>query len=359
MSVDPWGWYAYQDNGVDHLTNYLRNDPQPSNMVKAILSPFRDLEYLHHQLFDMLSITRATGQGLDAFGELVKIYRLGRNDDDYRQAILAKRFSSGGSGTPVEIKRALHNIAVGVKARLVGHYPAAFIAQLRGYSPAVDETLTAALRNMAAAGVHAYATHDYGKGGFALAGVAGVLYNVIGVGPTASGNDDQAMGVNGTAPIAPATGEIIAPAAGTQPLTLNDANGISYVTDPQTAVLTLYKGQTWTGTVKRGAGTLGTTTVKTGPATATATAAITTAGALTVVAKAAGATRFVVASSAGDTLFVSVVVVDTTVLGVNASYATIGGTPLAGEIEFRNTGAQDYGSVQRGALCFGTFKESV
>lgn len=353
MTNDPWGWYAYQHVGRERLTNYLQNDPQPGNLIEAILTPFRDLEYLHHQLFDMLNIHKATGKGLDSFGDMVKIDRLGRDDATYRLAILAKRFSSGGSGTPEEIKRALKNIVVGSDVRIVDHFPAAFIAQIRKSASGIDSTLSQLVRNMAIAGVHGYATFDYGLGGFTLSGVSGRLYNAIGVGPTASGNNDTAMGVNGTDAVQPAAGDIVAPASGTEPLTLVDANNYSYKTGTQIAHVTLTVGQTWTGHVHRegdpatGMGT----TIKTAPDAGKATASIAAGGnTITITGVNVGTTSLVVlAGAGGDTLFISVTVADNTILGVNASYATVGGTALAGETA--TTGQAD-------AYMFGTYQET-
>lgn len=351
MANDPWGWYAYQSVGRERLTNILQNDPQPGNVIEAILSPFRDLEYLHHQLFDMLNIHKATGKGLDAFGEMVKIDRLGRDDATYRLAILAKRFSSGGSGTPEEVKRALKNIVVGSDVRIVDHFPAAFIAQIRKSASGIDATLSDLVRNMAIAGVHGYATFDYGLGGFVLSGVAGRLYNAIGVGPTASGNNDTVMGINGTDSAQPAAGDIVAPAAGSEPLTLDDSNGYSYKTGTQIAHITLTVGQTWTGKIHREGATAADSgaTVKTAPTAGKATASI-ASDVLTVTGVAVGTTSAVIlAGSGGDTLFISITVADNTILGVNASYATVGGTVLAGETA--TTGQAD-------AYFFGTYQET-
>ena len=352
MANDPWGWYAYQHVGRERLTNYLQNDPQPGNLIEAILTPFRDLEYLHHQLFDMLSIHKATGKGLDAFGEMVKIDRLGRDDATYRLAILAKRFSSGGSGTPEEVKRALKNIVVGSAVRIVDHFPAAFIAQITKSASGIDSTLSQLVSNMAIAGVHGYATFDYGLGGFTLSGVSGRLYNAIGVGPTASGNNDTAMGVNGTDAVQPAAGDIVAPAAGTEPLTLVDANNYSYKTSVQVAHVTLTVGQVWIGKIHRegDASSNAGATVKIAPSASAPASILVDDNTITINGISAGATRVVILAGDGtDTLFISITVADSTVLGVNASYATVGGTVLAGETS--TTGQPD-------AYFFGTYQET-
>lgn len=344
--IDPWGWYAYQDVGRDRLTNYLRDDHQPGEFIRALLSPFRDVEYLHHQLFDMLSIHRATGKGLDAFGELVKISRLGRSDDEYRLAILARRFSSGGSGTPTEIKRAIRNIAVNTSVKLIDHFPAAFIAQVRGASEGINSTFAPLVGSMADAGVHGYETHDYGKGGFVLSGVAGKLYNVLGVGPTASGNDDVALGVSvvETAPMP--TDAIVAPAAGVSPLTLTK-DGLLYKTGAQTAHATLTVGQVWRGVVARENGNGVATSFKVSPNTQIITPELVN-GNIVLTALTTGVTSAVIVSDTGDTLYLSITVAANDVLGVNSAYATLGGSILSGFWP---------GTEQPDATFFGTFPE--
>lgn len=358
--INPWDWYAYQDVGRDRLTSYLLEDFQPGEVVRSLLVPFRDVEYLHHQLFDMLSINRATGMGLDAFGELVKIARLGRGDDDYRRAILAKRFSSGGSGTPEEIKRAIKNIATWVDANgteqpadvyLVDHYPAGWIAVVNKATRGIEKNFADLAGSMALAGVHGYETHDYGTGGFALSGIGGRLYNALGIAPTpVFGVDDQVLGVNGVAAAQPASGDIVAPTGTDTALTLRDANGYSYDTGTQTAHVTLTVGQVWKGEViRQGASTAATSaTVKTAAATATADVAI-AAGVVTITAKATGVTSAIIAGSPGDTLFISITIAPSDILGVNETYNTVGGSRLAG------TAA---GTAPTGSLFYGTFTES-
>lgn len=249
--MDSWGFYDYQGVGKSRLTSYLQKDGQPQRLAEAMLAPFRDLERLHHALFDMLNIYKATGVGLDAFGEMVHILRLGRDDDDYRQAILTKRFSSGGSGTWEEIKRALRSIGgTGAKIRKCSHFPASYVAIIWG-TKLFDKSLPKSLFDLSVAGVHGYAAIDYAQttnptGSFELSGVAGSVVNALGAEPTASGNDDTAVGYH---------------------------PGVN------------------------------------------------------------------------------------TIIAVNSSAGTLGGTPLAGVAEFSSSNPQDYGSRRRGAYVYGTFPD--
>lgn len=191
--IDPWGFWDYQGVGVSRLTDYPSGDGQPEDILKALLTPFRDLERLHHALLDMLSIERATGLGLDAFGEMVKVKRLGRNDTEYRQAIKNKRFASGGSGTWPEVKNVLKT-TVGGSNRKVDHYPASYVVVLTD-SAAVTSAVKSRLEDISAAGVAAYPVFDYGLGGFELSGIAGNADNVLGPMPFT----DTAVGVQQTA----------------------------------------------------------------------------------------------------------------------------------------------------------------
>lgn len=364
MSINPWEWYAYQDVGRDRLTSYLREDFQPGEAVRALLVPFRDLEYLHHQLFDMLSINRATGMGLDAFGELVKIARLGRSDDDYRRAILAKRFSSGGSGTPEEIKRALKNIATyrdadgteqHADAYLVDHYPAAWIAVVNKATRGIEKNFADLVGSMAIAGVHGYETHDYGTGGFVLSGIGGRLYNALGIAPTpVFGVDDQVLGAItasvGALP-APGAGVLVAPTGTDTPITLSDARGYSQKTTTQIAHLTLAVGQSWGGSAHR-EGQPSTSFVGevATPPSAIVTQQFTSNRDLYVTAVTPGVTSMIIKDTAkGDNLFITIAVVPSDIIGVNETYNAIGGSHLAGKAA---------GTVPTGALFYGTFTES-
>lgn len=353
----PWDWYAYQDVGRDRLTSYLLQNFQPGETIRSLLTPFRDLEYLHHQLFDMLSIVRATGQGLDAFGEMVKIARLGRDDDTYRRAILAKRFSSGGSGTEPEIKRAIKNIATYVdetgaeqpaETFIVNHYPAAWIAVVNKATRGIEDNFADLVGSMADAGVRGYETHDYGVGGFALSGVGGRLFNALGIAPTpVFGIDDQLLGLNETASEEPGPGDIIAPATGVAALTLDDDRGYSYQTATQQAHITLYTGQEWAGVVRRSDNEPVELSVKTAPDAAVTYLLVD--GALTVVSAGTGTTSMVIETTDGDTLFVSITVAGSDVLGINESYGTIGGSVLAG---------MNSETVPERSYFYGTFTES-
>lgn len=364
MAINPWDWYAYQDVGRDRLTAYLREDFQPGEAVRALLVPFRDLEYLHHQLFDMLSITRATGMGLDAFGELVKIARLGRSDDDYRRAILAKRFSSGGSGTPEEIKRAIKNIATyrdasgteqQAETYLVDHYPAAWIAVVNKATRGIDSNFADLIGSMAIAGVHGYETHDYGTGGFVLSGIGGRLYNALGIAPTpVFGVDDQALGAvtSAVGPMpAPAAGDLVAPTGTDTSITLSDARGYSQKTATQIAHVTIAVGQSWGGSVHR-EGQPSTALVadaQTLPSAIVATQ-FTNNRDLYLTGVTPGVTSMIVKDHAkGDNVFISIAVVPSDIIGVNETYNAIGGSRLAGKAA---------GSVPTGSLFYGTFTES-
>lgn len=209
-TLDPWDYWDYQGVGGDRLTNYAAGDGLPVEAVKALLTPFRDLERLHHDLLDMLSIERATGQGLDAFGEMVKINRLGRDDETYRAAIKNKRFASGGSGTWPEVKNVLKTI-IGGRNRKVDHFPAAYVVVLTE-SDNVTIDVKSRLDDIGVAGVAAYPVFDYGIGGFELSGISGNASDAMGVAP----GSDLALGLKpGTDVAMGAGGARVIPLGGT------------------------------------------------------------------------------------------------------------------------------------------------
>ncbi len=194
-------YYNYTDVAAYRLTSYLKEDNQPTAIAQAFVKTFRDLEQIHHELLRMLDINNATGKGLDAFGEIVGLSRAGMSDDDYREAIRAKRFSSAGSGTPEEIKSSLSNIVTGGRVTLVEHYPAAYVAYITNTRTNISQDLARQAYIASVAGVRPYVVTDCGKylgNMFMLAGIEGALYNALGV-------EQDANTVIGASPASPVT----------------------------------------------------------------------------------------------------------------------------------------------------------
>lgn len=191
MAASDWAPINYVETAKSRPTTYLTEDIQPAQFFAAFVEPLQILEETFKLLYDSLSISSATGIMLDSFGEMVNEPRLARSDDVYRAAILAKRFTAGGSGTPEEIMSSVSGLtnAPDGGVRILNHYPAAYIAITHGDT--IPRSLPLQLFQNTVAGVAAYPVFDYGVGGFELSGIAGSAENALGVRPGA----DVAMGV--------------------------------------------------------------------------------------------------------------------------------------------------------------------
>lgn len=184
-----WDWFDYDGVARSRLTDYLTRDEQPGDFLTALISPLRDLEQVMHLMLDSLSIGKATGLGLDAFGEMVGLPRLGLDDDTYRQNILNRRFAAGGSGTAPDIKRVLRGLLNSTGAvTIVAHRPAAFVAYA-SYDPQIPLNIVRNVEAQCVAGVKPYVVQKVHGQGFKLAPVPSKPVNsILRVTPTASKN---------------------------------------------------------------------------------------------------------------------------------------------------------------------------
>ncbi|QAX92348.1 structural protein [Pantoea phage vB_PagM_LIET2] len=199
MATSDWVDFNYVERAKSRPTTYLKEDLQPAEVFAAFIEPLQMLEEVFRILYDSLSINTASGIMLDAFGEMVNEPRLARDDTTYRAAILAKRFTAGGSGTHEEVMAAIAGLTNG-KVRLIDHFPASFVAIINGDS--IPQNLPLRMHQNTVAGVAGYPVFDYGAGGFELSGIGGAATNVLGIHPdndTAVGihpDADTVMGVN-------------------------------------------------------------------------------------------------------------------------------------------------------------------
>lgn len=178
-----WQDYDYVAVAKSRPTTYLTQDEQPARFFASFVEPLQDLEEVFRILYESLSIYRATGIMLDSFGEMVNEPRLARDDDTYRTAILNKRFTSGGSGTPEELMTSIGGLtnASTKGVRILNHPPAAYIAITDGDT--IPLSLPLQIHQNSVAGVAAYPVFDYGVGGFELSGVSGKALNALGIHP--------------------------------------------------------------------------------------------------------------------------------------------------------------------------------
>lgn len=187
VTTSDWELFDYSANIKRRPTSKLQEEDQIPEGFAAFTGPLDTLEEVHKRIYDTQSIYHATGKDLDRFGEYVAERRQNRGDDEYRQAILQKRFTQGGSGTDADIQRLARAVTNYAEVTMVEHFPAAYMMHLSG--PQIPSDINQILDRATVAGVRAYTTHDYGGGGFALSGLVKTAGNAMQTG------DNQALKV--------------------------------------------------------------------------------------------------------------------------------------------------------------------
>lgn len=197
--MSDWENFSYTERVKTRPTEYLQRDPgkQIPNAFAAMIEPLDVMEEVAERIYNSQSIYNATGRDLDRFGEYVSLPRSALSDNEYRELILKKKFTMGGSGTERDISKLASAVTNYARLYMIEHYPAAYIMHISG--PIVPTEICKILDQASVGGVRAYSTHDYGLGGFALAGIDVAQGQALQVDIDAamrSGNELQAMGLN-------------------------------------------------------------------------------------------------------------------------------------------------------------------
>ena len=167
--MSDWVDYDFDSQIRRRPTSYLQDLKQPVDVFSAMGVMHPQIEALAKYLYETEDIYNATGVELDRFGEYANVERDGRDDDAYRVAILNAVLSASYSGTPWQV---MNIAAVSTRSQdveLVERSHAAFSVHVTGKS--IPQDIDSLVDNASAAGVRAYATFDYGLGGFSLSGI--------------------------------------------------------------------------------------------------------------------------------------------------------------------------------------------
>jgi len=98
------------DVNLQLLLQQYKNKPRFKSILEASNNQADDLEDGLFEIRDDYWVTTATGVQLDTIGEIVGEERNGRNDTDYRQAILFRIQTNYGSGEPETVIFVFTNI---------------------------------------------------------------------------------------------------------------------------------------------------------------------------------------------------------------------------------------------------------
>lgn len=163
-----WPDIDFQARIKSRITNQLSQGGLPE-IFAALGSNHQDIDEFTRYLYATQNILLASGIELDRFGEYVDVKRYGRDDFEYRLAILLAKYSKGYSGTPPEVMLAAAVLTQSLDVEMVEHRPAQASIHVTGLS--VPLNINATLGSCAVAGVAIHTTHDYGTDGFTLSGV--------------------------------------------------------------------------------------------------------------------------------------------------------------------------------------------
>lgn len=141
----------YVTIGQGRLVNQFSDKPRLLGVVKAMLAPFTAIEDSADQVRTQRWIDVAVGVQLDGAGSIVGEPRLGRNDDDYRDAILFKIFINTSNATPQDLIRGLKFLTKPNDIQYIEQYPAT--AMLFTDGPNIPINIQAVMQNLAPAAI--------------------------------------------------------------------------------------------------------------------------------------------------------------------------------------------------------------
>jgi hypothetical protein len=134
----------------DLLLYQFKNSPNILKLIEVYGTQMQDLEIEYFTLLEALGIETATAYALDLIGKEVGEGRQGRNDADYRQAILVKIFLNTASGTPEEVISATKQITEATRVNYSEAAPAEVVLEILGaefvsHAATIKKTLPAAV----------------------------------------------------------------------------------------------------------------------------------------------------------------------------------------------------------------------
>lgn len=167
--MSDWVAYDFIEKIKSRPTDYFRRNKQVPLVFAAMGVMHQKIDALAQYIYESEDINVATGSELDRFGVYANVNRDGMTDEDYRVEILNAVLSSLYSGTPWQVMRLAASLTQSSDVVIVEMPFAAFTLHVTGQI--VPKKIAQIVDKSSAAGVKAYVTHDYGTGGFALAGI--------------------------------------------------------------------------------------------------------------------------------------------------------------------------------------------
>lgn len=105
-------------SGVSNLTSVFDNSDNVKKLLEVILEPLQEIEKVLIDLSNQKDIDTVEGIWLDYIGEIVGEKRNGRNDEDYRKALLLRVIVNKADGTPDSVYKVVKTYTESDKVRI-------------------------------------------------------------------------------------------------------------------------------------------------------------------------------------------------------------------------------------------------
>jgi hypothetical protein len=110
----------------DRLVEQYKESVNLNNLIEAVVLPIQDIENQTDELYRLRLISTAYGVQLDKIGTIIGEARFGRNDSDYRSAIITRININVSGGEPESIISAIRQIIGPFTIEYIDIFPAYF-----------------------------------------------------------------------------------------------------------------------------------------------------------------------------------------------------------------------------------------
>ena len=141
----------YVSLAQSRLTSLFPEKPLVTALTGTMVSQLSDLEMVADQLKNERWVDVAVGKQLDGCGEIVGEKRLGRNDDDYRDAINFRIFVNTSNATPNDLMQGLRFLTKPDNIQYIEQYPATAMLFTDGAN--IKPMIHDAIQDLAPAGI--------------------------------------------------------------------------------------------------------------------------------------------------------------------------------------------------------------
>ena len=162
--------------GLDRMLSQWDDKPIIRGLFQSYLQGVQDVEDMWFQLMNERDLVSAIGAQLDILGSIVGEDRLGRDDEDYRDAIYNRIAINTSDGTPPKVTEILKLISGGSEAKIMEYFPASVFYYSNGFlTNAADTTMS----DSTAAGVKSRVMFSQGGETFIPSGIQRTLDNLV------------------------------------------------------------------------------------------------------------------------------------------------------------------------------------